>query len=286
MSRNHWRYLGLDHKRLYQRNMGIGILSMVILCIVMVAVGEMFSGSDTALFRDYILVESGNVIDVVRSVNNKDHVGDPTSAESLFKGGNIGKLTVIRDAPTIEVSPLRVGNAPFTYPLDIPLGNPAHLSYSIDGADHDLLPEFPGGDFGLPEENWLLPIKPNPALPQPREPAIRRKGKNRSAVIMVGDIMWPGTAKRSDTGYVVVDITIHKDATISYEFVSEEPTGKGFRSVTEQAIVFNYDYKPRVVNGERVESTVRLFITICLGCESSVYLISGESEYQIGMKRE
>jgi hypothetical protein len=199
------------------------------------------------------------------SHGNKGHL----FKESALMGG-FARVTIIKDSPEISITfdddfNPHLAEADFFRPTD-----GAGVDFDSSGAGIG----YGDNDFGLPKENWLLPIKPMFDLPEKK---IEVPKGNRNGMILVSNIDWPGMpAKDSDTGRVVVDITIHENATISYDFVSVEPEGKGFRTVTEKAITQRFRYSPKTNRGEPVETTIRLSITICLTCELSLHVTSAK----------
>lgn len=284
----HWRYLGIEQKRAYQRNMTIGWLIVV----AIVAVGAL-------LIRSPMMIDSGkgdgfgfggssdNESGAYGSarVSNPATPGAPLGGSgalgrviasyrdrSAFRGGFIENLTIVREEPSIEIVPptitadrgTDVFESDFGYPdLSVSSGaSPYEMSSGIGYGDDD-------GEFGLPRGNRLSKVPYR--LPEPPD------RRNQNGRVMLGRIDWPGApAQPTDTGYVVVDITIYPDGDISYRFIEEQPRGKGFRFVTEQALLYRNRYEPRVVDGRPVETVVRLFVTICLNCESRLDVLESD----------
>lgn len=284
-SQGHWRYLGLDHKRSYQRNMAISLLIVTISSVVAIVIGSLFFGPGPSTLVRFTVSEP-TLPTGFRNGGPGRHSAATAGerAHAVFAGGLLENIRIIPDTPRVSLTLTIPNDQPLSPLSGFDLGDPAAIYAQAGDGDGGGMDG--DSDFGLPAENWLLPVAARFDLPAASEPDLSMRGHDRSAMIAVSNIMWPMTAHRSDTGYVVVDITIHEDETISYQFISEQPPGRGFRSVTEDAIVFRYDYKARIVNGQPVESTVRLYITICYDCEPAVAVISGKVDYLVSMKTE
>jgi hypothetical protein len=263
--------------------MAISLLIVTISSVVAVVIGSLcFGPGPSTLVR--FTVSEPTLPTGFRSGGPGRHTA-PTAGErahAVFAGGLLASIRIIPDTPRVSLTLTIPNDQPLSPLPGFELGDPAVIYAQAGDGDGS------GGDtdFGLPAENWLLPVAARFDLPAASEPDLILRGHDRCAMIAVSNIFWPMTAHRSDTGYVVVDITIHEDETISYQFISEQPPGRGFRSVTEDAIVFRYDYKARIVNGHPVESTVRLYITICYDCEPAVAVISGKDDYLVSMKTD
>ena len=274
---HYWLYLSLEQKRLYRRNLTYSWLIVASLVAIALIAGVLIQQESREIaIADFFMNDEGS------KARPCGRGGTRPVASSFLRGGFVEKPSVIPDQPMHDAA--FTISADFTaedLPLPDPNAGAPPVSFSsIDGSG--MTGGFGGdADFGLPAEpglarSWLT-------MPDfPTEQSLKIS-ENRDGVIIASDIPWPGNAALdTDTGRVVVDITIQPNATISYDFVSAEPAGKGFRRVTERAIVYGFKNKPRIVRGVAVESQIRLSVTFCLGCESSI-VTSNLEGFQVAM---
>lgn len=259
-----WLYLGLEQKRLYQRNFVYSWLVVLGMVIIGVATGVFLQGETDA--RDTVWRFGGNPAQTLRY---RGQSGARTAGATL-SGGFVSNVTITPDRSESEAVPA-IRTAFSWRELPIPELDIGETSVAYPGLDESAMMDGIGGDadFGLPANPGLA----RPLMKVPGSSAFRPAagGNDEDGLIIAGRIGWPGMpAADTDTGRVVVDITIFPDATIAYQFVTEEPPGKGFRRVTEQAIVYRFKYRPRKIDGEAIETRLRLSVTICLDCESSI----------------
>lgn len=289
----HWRYLGIEQKRLYQRNMMLGWL--VVIVVVTVGAVLLRSSVTNVTHETGGFGFGGSSADGPGAYGSKHEINPATPGAPLggsgapgrviasyrdrsgFRGGFIENLVVVREEPSIEIVRPAVTDdrgaivfeSAFGYP-DLPTSSgdlPYGMNSGIGWGDDD-------GEFGLPLGNPLprVPFR----LPEPPDRRIEDR-RDRNGRVILGSIDWPGLpAQPTDTGYVVVDITIYPDGDISYQFIDEHPRGKGFRYVTEQALLYRNRYEPKIVGGQPVETVVRLFVTICRDCESRLDVLESD----------
>lgn len=267
---NHWRYLGLTAKAAYQRNMLIGMLTAVVLGLV----------SAVLLETDLPFVQSESE-SAVASPERSGGNGPATWAAGLLpddapRSGFLGfiRVTPVSGRVSPAPSPFSTSMAARLSPVDLnPTAFGASQWVGVGNGTGDGIGNGNGTDdgFGLPP----LPLF---ALPLPVWRATDdsvQAGISRPATAELYPPRFPPEARRSDTGIVVMSLTIHKDATIAWRVLEESPAGFGFAREVLQALKYSR-FSPRRVRGEPVEVTMTYRCVVCLRCPVTVTVNSDE----------
>lgn len=129
-----------------------------------------------------------------------------------------------------------------------------------DGDDYGLPPRPP---LSLIVRDWDVP--PPPSFLEPPRPALAEMYPPR----------FPPEADDSDTGVVMIRLTIYPDATIDWTVLDEMPLGFGFAREAVQALRRSR-FTPYRVRGEPVTMTVTYRCMICMNCRTTVSSDSDE----------
>jgi len=133
--------------------------------------------------------------------------------------------------------------------------------------------------FGLGDNTFGLPnglaIPSRVRLPFGRGDRLNRP-KDGPVFLGLAIPAFPSEARLSDTGRVVVDVTVDAKGYVSYNILSVSPQFRGFGHAVERAILRG-KYAPRIVNGFPVEHTTRL--TLVLGYNQDPHAEESTAEF-------
>lgn len=257
-------------KARYQRNFLIGTLAAVVLAI-------------TAALVLRALPQKGQVSPEAESFFPGGDGGHGTGTwasgllpEDAPRSGFLGfvRLKPIPDAESYESATVK----PFT----------AHLVADI----RDLMPEA-GRDFGLgdgvgdgtgsgvgghdyPSDDFGLPNADKRYLVDLPSPSHRDDSVERAAVYLRPPVFPQKAIKdRLDSGVVLIQLTIRKDATIEWRVLDEQPTGYGFAQSVINALIRS-SFIPKHVRGKPVDVTIPYRCVVCLICPQEVSVESND----------
>jgi hypothetical protein len=124
-------------------------------------------------------------------------------------------------------------------------------SGSGDGLDDNF--GLPQNDFTHPPTRFLTAPYMPPFIPDP-------------GLIALSPPRFPREADSSDTGIVVLEVTIGKDRRLTWKILEETPPKSGFGREVVQALLRSRIY-PKRVNGHPVDVTVTYVCVLCATCD-------------------
>ncbi|MDD5427081.1 MAG: hypothetical protein PHN52_11440 [candidate division Zixibacteria bacterium] len=258
-------------KSKYQRNYLIaiitanGFIGLIVMLYIVLYDNSANKSQLQILFNDKTISESIIVFDQSKMT------GKGTNVLKDFKDsipdGYIGTYKISKYYQTIK--PIISDN----YMID--LHEPTLKPYTANSFDNGQESEegafygFGGGDdnYGFADEE--------PYMPKLHFNSIDRFNNsindlsNQTAIVLIPSPMWPPRARYLDTGMVEVDLIIDTKGHISWNIISESPSGKGFSIELIEALKRGR-YSPTVKNGQKTEIYLRLSCMFCYGCEPSL----------------
>jgi hypothetical protein len=268
----HWRYVCLEAKTSYQRNMVIA-MGMVYALLLAILVAFVFwspsvpSTSTTPFNQTVTRIQPKSLTDVPAAAAKGTRADNSGGLASIMRmlGHNSREITVVRDrASTPDIAEL----PEITPPGPLKGVGPIVLSDSADFTDDEFMP-FSGGDggsdlFGLGDNTFGLPngiYIPPAVLPTDDEKYRTDLAENAPLYLGLAVPEFPSLADPNDTGIVIVDITVDRDGYVSHDIRLIHPPARGFGAALEWAIQKG-KFFPRIVSGYKVTHTIRLTLVM------------------------
>lgn len=266
-------YVDNELKSKYQRNYLIGILASNGLLILTVILYIILYNNDSNESQYQILFDNKTISDVHLIYGQSKFAGHGSTSKALTElkdiipDGYIGTFKIDKKYQTIK--PV------LDYDLKIDVLEPALESYSTNSFEigqengEEAFYGSGGGDdnYGFPDDE--------PYMPKVHFNSIDLLNNsiddlsNKAAIVLIPTPMWPPRARYTDTGLVEVDLVIDTKGHISWNILSESPSGKGFALELIEALKRGR-YSPAVKNGQKSEIYLRLSCMFCYGCEPSL----------------
>ena len=279
----HWRYLGLDHKRAYQRNMTTALalvtIPLVLLMLIASLVNRRTSADHTVILRDALIV--GRPLDS-RSLAAGDEDGGRRVSESATIPLFGSDIAVVRE----RWRPMP-GRLPRIFDHD-----DEFTEHSVDVRLEPTAPreryfeveiEIASGvgdyDFGLPVTR---PFMPSPQRGVPTSLygfggfGTGSSGNRSGLIVFTGDLQWPAGAPTSDTGFVRLLVSIDPGGRLcDWKVVQDYPPGTGFARAVIQLLVDGTRIRPQVVNGRPITCRLEINTVVCHDCQLSATVRRG-----------
>jgi len=276
--------VGWEGKRLYQRNMLIGMAAAVLVsAITAVAVGWLLPQAKTTIIPTSHISDWSQLF----GGGGGGTPGRGLSAHSL-SGGFVSRPRIVNcgSVGTFVAVPIDVYTE-----VDVAALEPAAtcdgdwFGSGEGGGFGD------GGDFGLPSAyRYLPPVPPTLDIPdRPTDGVIDNVDPNIPGLFTAtGYLNFPTLAKDSDTGYVVWAFVVDRKGRIdmdAWELLVERPVGRGFAEAVRQYIIFGTEIRPHVIGGERKAMRLEVSTMCCKTCDPSVEVVRGDIEARVVLKR-
>jgi Gram-negative bacterial TonB protein C-terminal len=283
-STQHWRYLALEHKAAYRRNLLWSEITVLTAAICIGVANFLWPQNETELAS---ITLYDNLFKAGDSANHKVAEKRPamnnflTATESrensscvwLERTGYIPNLRIIRDAPGVQTHNRNFAqdavssqtfDAVFDAELLLTESENDPLTASTVGYDGDQ-------EFGRIDATWGQSGNGNSQGFGNNDIAFDREVKG---AILLYPIDWPTIAGASETGVVVVDLLIDSRGRIEWTLVVEQPQGRGFANAVVEALKRSR-YIPPKLDGVTVESQVQLVTQLCLSCSPDIQVTGG-----------
>lgn len=266
-------YIGYELKSKYQRNYLIGIIAANGLLILAVMLYIVLYDNSTNKSQLQILFNDKTISELI-IVSGQSKMAGKGTDDNVFtdhkdtiSDGYIGAYKISKYYQTIK--PIISNN--LMIDLYEPTLNPYITNTYDNGKERDEGSFYGSGggddDYGITDDE--------PYMPKARFDIIDHSNyeienlSNQAAIVQIPTPMWPPRARYLDTGMVEVDLIIDTKGHISWNIISESPSGKGFSLELIEALKRGR-YSPAVKNGQKTEIYLRLSCMFCYGCEPSL----------------
>ena len=279
----HWRYLALEHKAAYRRNM-LWAETIVLMVAISVGIAHFFwpkaeaELASVAIYNDLFSLRdsTSNLIAEKQHRMNKSFTSPEFRTNSgLEWASQRGYMTHIRIIRDISVAP---GESRFHQYSDesntiaamidvqTALSDSESFQHTATTAGYDGDSEF-GKIGGRGDKHWL-------GHPQGWKYNDDTLYREEMGSILMFPINWPTIARVSDTGIVVIDILIDRKGQIEWTIMLEQPRGRGFANAVVESLKRS-KYIPPKISGIAVEFRVQMVALLCFLCDQKLEVTQG-----------
>lgn len=247
--------MALDAKRLYQRNLllGMGVSLLLAACgALLIGITDDEPQADVNI----VVARGGESHGEARRAGGGKSPGTVRSvmAPQRLKIGF--RFRVIADRAERESGPERPEYTPGTHYSNFqPVG-----SATLDDGSPEFDDREPDLDYGLPQSCFVFPLPDVPFRYQDKAKIPKRKQDRDARIIFRTPVLWPQNrrAKHQDRGRAVVQLTITEDCHIEgMKVIEDVPPKCGFAGALEEAL-YGAWVLPAIVNGTEVRSTITI----------------------------
>ena len=266
-------YVGYELKSKYQRNYLIGIIvanGFLVLMIMLYIIWYEINSNESQFqifFDNNVNSEVHNISGQSKFAGHGSTSKALTELKDMIPDGYIGTFKIDKNYQTVKLV--------LNDDLKIDILEPALESYSTNSFE---IGQENGKDAfygsGTGDDNYGFPDN-EPYMPKLHFNSIDRFNdsieelSNQAAIVLIPSPMWPPRARYTDTGLVEVGLVIDTKGHISWNILSESPSGKGFALELVEALKRGR-YSPAVKNGQKSEIYLRLSCMFCYSCEPSL----------------